>query len=52
MTLNQEPSFWENSQTHNYAALVKEAFAIYLSFKRLSFYLQDAKCTILQVFQI
>ena len=31
----------------NYAALVREAFAIYMSLKRFSFYLQDAEFTIL-----
>ena len=31
----------------NYAALVREAFAIYMSIKRLSFNLQDVECTIL-----
>ena len=30
----------------NFAALVREAFAIYIFVKRLSFFLQDAKCTI------
>ena len=39
---------WKFSKTQcNYAALVIEAFAIYRSVKRLSFFLQDAKCTIL-----
>ena len=36
------------SRTHcNYAALVREACVMYISVKRLCFYLQDKDCTIL-----
>ena len=31
----------------NYTTLVRDTFAIHISFKRHSFYLQDAECTIL-----
>ena len=34
---------------HNYAVLVREAFAIYMSVKRHTFYLQDAECAILML---
>ena len=31
---------------HNWAALTKEAYAIYMSIKKLSFYLTDAEITL------